>query len=146
MIVGGSAAEVAKWRSWLAPRQVGDAVRFIERIDAEDVPDYLAAADVLLSPRLRGANPPLKHVDYLKANRAVVATDTRPNRFYLDPSVAVLTGTSARAFADGILRLMSDQGLRERLVGSERPRIDDTYSSRSNERLGRVLRGSRTAP
>jgi hypothetical protein len=42
--------------------------------------------------------------------------------------VAVLTGTSARAFANGILRLMSDPSLRERLVGSDRPRIDDTYS------------------
>ena len=128
VIVGGSAAEVARWRSWLARRQAGDAVRLIERIDTEDVPDYLAAADVLLSPRLRGANPPLKHVDYLRANRAIVATDTTPNRFYLDPSVAVLTGTSARAFADGILRLMSDPSLQERLVGSDRPRIDDTYS------------------
>jgi glycosyltransferase involved in cell wall biosynthesis len=128
VIIGGSGAEVARWRSWLVSRQAADAVRFIERIDTDDVPDYLAAADVLLSPRLAGANPPLKHVDYLKANRAVVAIDTIPNRFYLDPSVAVVTGTTARAFADGILRLISDPALRNRLAGNDRPRIDDTYS------------------
>ena len=125
VIIGGSAAEIARWRNWLESRQVGHAVRFIERIGTDDVADYLAAADVLLSPRLAGANPPLKHVDYLKAKRAIVATDTTANRFYLDPSVAVLTEASARE----VRRRYPPAGLRTRRFGTGSPAATDPGST-----------------
>ena len=111
VIIGGSSDEVARWRKWLEASNAGDAVLFLPGIDPDDVPDYLAAADILLSPRSAGRGAPLKHLDYLKANRAIVATDTMANRFYLDPSVALLTGMTAQEFADGITTLIADPRL-----------------------------------
>jgi len=128
VIIGGSSDEVAKWRKWLDTSKGGDAVLFLPRVEPDDVPDYLAASDILLSPRLAGAGAPLKQLDYLKANRAIVAPDTMANRFYLDRSVALLTGTTAQEFADGITRLIVDQRLREVLARNGARRIEGMYS------------------
>jgi glycosyltransferase involved in cell wall biosynthesis len=118
VIIGGSIGDIAKWRGWLASRNAQHAVTFVHRVDTDDVPDYLAASDILLSPRLAGDGAPLKHLDYLKANRAIVATDTAANRFYLDPSVALLTEATPQDFAREISRLVGDHALRERLAGN----------------------------
>ncbi len=127
VIIGGSSDDVVGWRKWLEASNTGDAVLFLPGIVPDDVPDYLAAADILLSPRSAGSGAPLKHLDYLKANRAIVATDTVANRFYLDRSVALLTGTSAQEFADGIIRLIADPCLRERLAHNARQRVEGSY-------------------
>ena len=127
VIIGGSSNDVARWRKWLEASNAGGAVLFLPGIDPDDVPDYVAAADILLSPRLGGSGAPLKHLDYLKANRVIVATDTTANCFYLDASVALMTGTTAQEFADGIIRLIADPGLRERLAHNTRRRIAGSY-------------------
>lgn len=127
VIIGGSTDDIAKWRGWLAERNARDAVQFVHRVDTDEVPDYLAASDVLLSPRSTGQGAPLKHLDYLNANRAIVATDTAANRFYLDPSVALLTGETPREFADGISRLVADHALRARLARNGRLRVEGSY-------------------
>jgi glycosyltransferase involved in cell wall biosynthesis len=126
VIIGGSIGDVARWRDWLADRKADDAVKFVHRVDPDDVPDYLAASDVLLSPRLAGHGAPLKHLDYLKANRAIVATDTAANRFYLDRSVALLSEATPRSFAGEISRVVADRTLRERLARNVRLR-EATY-------------------
>ena len=129
VIIGGSSAEVARWRAWLEGRQAGDAVVFIERIATDDVPDHLAAADILLSPRYGWQQSTAQACRLPPGEARDRRASTRPpNRFYLDPTAAVLTAPTAQAFADGIIQLVSDRALRERLAGSVRPRIDDTYS------------------
>ena len=128
VIIGGSSDAVARWRKWLEASNAGDAVLFLPGIDPDDVPDYLAAADILLSPRSAGRGAPLKHLDYLKANRAIVATDTMANRFYLDRSVALLTGMTAQEFADGITTLIADPRIREVLARNGERRIEGSYS------------------
>ena len=54
VVIGGLADDVVRWRGWLAQRKAGDAVLFVPGVEPDDVPDYLAAADILLSPRTTG--------------------------------------------------------------------------------------------
>ena len=82
----------------------------------------------MLSPRLAGINTPLKLLDYLKAGRAIVATDTEANRLILDERTAVLAEAEPSAFADAILRLISDDALRDTLARAGRRLIDETYN------------------
>jgi glycosyltransferase involved in cell wall biosynthesis len=128
VIIGGSINDIARWHDWLGSRNAQDAVKFVGRVDTDEVPDYLAASDVLLSPRLAGHGAPLKHLDYLSANRAIVATDTTANRFYLDQTVALLTEATPVEFAGEISRLVADPALRARLARNGRARIEGSYS------------------
>ena len=128
LIVGGTPEEIDGRRAWLADRGIEARVTFLGRIPPDRLPDYLAAADLLLSPRISGINTPLKLLDYLKVSRPIVATDNAANRQLLDERCAVLTTATPAAFADGIARLVESPALRVQLAQDGRRRIDETFN------------------
>ncbi len=135
-IVGGSPAEIAARRRELAAAGCADRVRFPGLVPPDDLPHLLAAADILLSPRIAGRNTPLKLLDYLKAGRAVVACDNPANRLILDESNARLVAPEPAAFAGGLAALAADAGLRERLGAAGHRLYLDTYNyDRFKQRL-----------
>lgn len=128
VVIGGSPAEVEARRCRLAGQGGADRVTFAGHFPPDELPHYLAAADILLSPRLSGVNTPLKLLDYLKAGAAIAATDTTANRLILDENTAVLTEVSPAGFAAGITRLIADTELRASLACAGRRRIDEVYN------------------
>lgn len=115
VIVGGDQREIAHRQDWLGRRRIARSVTFVGKVPPDQLPNFLAAADILLSPRSAGLNTPLKLLDYLKAGRAIVATDHPANRRILDDSVALLVEATAPAFAAAISRSIGDRAGRQRL-------------------------------
>jgi len=109
VIIGGSDSEIAEKKSWLKQKSVSSAVTFVGKVPPDELPDYLAASDILLSPRMAGVNTPLKLLDYLKAGQAIVATDVPSNTLILDSSTAVIVSPEPEAFAEGICCLLSNE-------------------------------------
>lgn len=137
VIIGGSAEEIAQRMEWLRLRRIEAAVTFLGKIAPDELPNYLAAADILLSPRSAGINTPLKLLDYLKVGRAIVATDNPANRRILDDSVAVLVGPSAALFAQAISRLIDDADLRTQMGKRSRRVVTELYNFEEfKKRLG----------
>jgi len=137
VVIGGTGDEIEERRRAL-PEKVRANVSFPGKVPPEELPNYLAAADVLLSPRLAGINTPLKLLDYLKAGRAIVATSTEANRLILDESTAMLVDPDSEAFADGIRQLLSDDNARARLGEKGRRLIENKYNFEEfKKRLGR---------
>ncbi len=128
VIIGGSEAEITQRREQLAAEGLADRVDFVGKVNPDTLPSYLAAADVLLSPRIAGTNTPLKLLDYLKAGRAILATDIVSNRLILDEEVAVLVPAVPKAFAEGLRQLVQDPELRQRLGARGRERVDNAYN------------------
>jgi len=117
----GAASPAAEARLRAAAGVAGDgALRILARQPRERIPGYLAAADVLVSPRSWGDNLPLKVFDYLKAGKPVVATDIPAHRVALDDSRALLCGTSAEEIAAAVVRLLRDPALAARLAAAGR--------------------------
>ncbi|NQT92965.1 MAG: glycosyltransferase family 4 protein [Lentisphaerae bacterium] len=116
VIVGGTPDEIRERKAKLAECGADRAVLFPGKIPPDELPGYLAAADVLLSPRIAGTNTPLKVLDYLKAGGAIVATDHDAHRQILDESSAVLVEPSTAGIAEGILLLLGDEDRRHRLA------------------------------
>jgi len=111
---------------------------------ADEIPSYLAAADVLVSPRSRGTNTPLKIYQYLRAGRPIVATNLLTHTQVLDGRVAELTDPTPEAFAAGILRVLGDPEYAARLgrAAGELAATRYTYESyvaRTNEALGPIV-------
>ena len=115
IIIGGSPAEIHERKEALAAAGYPHTVLFLGHIPPDQLPDVLAATDILLSPRISGMNTPLKLLDYLKAGAAIVATDCEANRLILNHENAQLTPLTPECFAEGILALCRDPGRRERL-------------------------------
>lgn len=128
IIIGGSEAERAQRRAWLAERGCEDRVTFAGFIAPDELPHHLRAADILLSPRTSGVNSPLKMLDYLKAGRAIVATDIAANRELVDEQTAELVAPTPEGFAAGIAKLAADPAHREALATRGRCLIDETYN------------------
>ncbi len=72
------------------------------------VPACLLAADVLVSPRERGRNTPLKIFSYLRSGRPIVATDIASHTQVLDEWSSVLVPPSAQGLALGIRSLLDE--------------------------------------
>jgi glycosyltransferase involved in cell wall biosynthesis len=137
VIIGGSAAEIEQRRAWLRARGIERSVSFLGTVPPDELPSYLAAADVLLSPRIAGVNTPLKLLDYLKVGRAIVATDNPANRRILDESIAVLAEPRPLEFAEAISRWIADEGGRARMGERGRRRVEERYHFREfRRRLG----------
>ena len=75
VLAGGQPDQVdaARARRPRAPAS-DDVVIFAGQRPAEEIPAYLDAADVLVSPRSTGTNTPLKIYQYLRSGSPIVAT------------------------------------------------------------------------
>ena len=91
-------------------------LRVVERQPRADMAEYLALADVLVSPRAYGGNLPLKIFDYLAAGRPIVATDIPTHRTVLTEERAVLVEPSSAALAGGIVAVLGDPVRARRLA------------------------------
>jgi glycosyltransferase involved in cell wall biosynthesis len=139
VIIGGSAEEIEARSESLREQRCEDNVVFAGKIPPDELPNYLAAADILLSPRISGTNTPLKLLDYLKAGRCILATDNEANRQILDEASAYFVQTDVGSFAAGISALANDMALREKLASKGTALISDVYSyEQFKRRLGLV--------
>ncbi len=128
IVIGGTQADIDERQKWLADRDIGHSVVFLGTMDPDSIPAHLSACDILLSPRIAGRTNPTKVFDYLRAGRAICATDHAANRLILDESTSMLTQATSAAFAEGILRLVADPELRERLAANGRTLVEERYS------------------
>ena len=113
------AAQVAAARASVSRRSVSaDVVIFTGQRPAEEMPAYLDAATVLVSPRSTGTNTPLKIYQYLRSGRPIVATRSA----HAHAGAVDDDGVSRRADAGGVWR--------RRLLGA----LDDPGARRGDRR------------
>jgi glycosyltransferase involved in cell wall biosynthesis len=108
LLVGGSDPEIAALRARAKRLGVADHVILERSLPQAAIPAYLAAADVLVSPRVQGINSPGKLLNYLASGRPVVATDTLVHNQLLTEKSAILTPPSAAGLAAGLVTALTD--------------------------------------
>ncbi len=128
VIIGGNASEIESFSKILENQGVAENVSFVGKVDPDILPRYLGASDILLSPRASGVNTPLKILDYLKAGKAIVATDHPANRRLLDEQSAVLAVSEKKSFAAAIVALVKDANSRTRLGSNCRKMYEEKFT------------------
>jgi len=128
VIIGGQPADVARYEARSAALRIGHRVRFLGPRPVNNLNAYLTQADILISPRTKGQNTPMKVYSYMHASKAILATDIRSHTQALDPTCAVLTAATPPAFAEGLQRLASDPELRKRLGAASCAKVESEYS------------------
>jgi glycosyltransferase involved in cell wall biosynthesis len=128
LLAGGKPDQVRHAQMQAADAGIADVTTFAGEQPAGDIPAYLMAADVLVSPRSRGTNTPLKIYQYLRSGRPIVATRLLTHTQVLSDETAILTGASAGEFAAGILSAMNDPAAAAAIGRQARQLADTKYS------------------
>jgi glycosyltransferase involved in cell wall biosynthesis len=115
LCIGGSNREREKFQKLIHARQLDSYFILPGIIPVDEVPAHLELADILVSPRTKGTNTPLKIYSYLRAGRAIVATNLPTHVQVLNPRVALLTDPTPQAFAEGLVRALDNPELRQSL-------------------------------
>jgi glycosyltransferase involved in cell wall biosynthesis len=128
LLAGGRPDQIASARARAERLGIGGAVVFAGQRAAEEIPLFLDAADVLVSPRSTGTNTPLKIYQYLRSGRPIVATRLLTHTQVLNDDVAILTAATADAFAAGIETALSDRDRARAIADRARELADTKYS------------------
>jgi glycosyltransferase involved in cell wall biosynthesis len=128
VLAGGRPDQIESARKHALAAGVAAATVFAGQRPAEEIPAFLDAADVLVSPRSLGTNTPLKIYQYLRAGRPIVATRLLTHTQVLNDEVAFLTEATPAGFGAGIVAALTDTE-RARTVGDNARRLAETKYS-----------------
>jgi glycosyltransferase involved in cell wall biosynthesis len=128
LVAGGKPDQVARARQQARAAGIEGVTIFAGERPASEIPAFLLASDVLVSPRSRGTNTPLKVYQYLRAGRPIVATRLLTHTQVLDDETAILTGATPGEFANGILGALADPARASAIARHARQLAETKYS------------------
>jgi glycosyltransferase involved in cell wall biosynthesis len=128
VLAGGRPDQIAAAREQSKREGVAAAAIFAGQRPPDEIPAFLDAADVLVSPRSLGTNTPLKIYQYLRAGRPIVATRLLTHTQVLNDDVAILTEPTPEGFARGIAVALDDPD-RARALGARARQLAETKYS-----------------
>ena len=128
VMVGGAPHEIAAAHALLERAELADKVIFLGQIPASELVNVLVASDVLVAPRRTGTHAPMKVLDYLRAGRAIIATDCVANRRALTSACALFVPPTVEALASGVLLLLNDASRRGAMGEAGRCRAASNFS------------------
>lgn len=116
IFVGAKVYQAQEWTEKAARMGLAGHTLFMNVVPPEDSMVYLACASALISPRLDGTSTPLKIYSYLHAEKPIVATRITSHTQVLTDETALLVEPNPQAFAEGILKVLDNPELAERLA------------------------------
>ncbi len=128
LLAGGGTHHVARARERARAAGIEDVTIFAGERPAQEIPAYLLASDLLVSPRSRGTNTPLKIYQYLRSGKPIVATRLLTHTQVLSDETAILTGASAAEYAEGMLAGLTDRRRAAEVGRRARELADTKYS------------------
>ncbi len=110
VLIGGKEQQVEDLMKQVREQDLEDKVLLLGQKPPQDIPYYLKASDVLVSPRILGTNIPLKIYSYLKSGIPVVATNLYTHTQSLTPDISILVDPEPGAYAAGIREAVAAKG------------------------------------
>jgi glycosyltransferase involved in cell wall biosynthesis len=134
VIVGGRDDDIARYARRCASLGIRPAVFFLGPRPVSLLRDLLREADVLVSPRLKGLNTPMKIYSYLDSGTAVLATRLLTHTQVLDDQTAYLVDPEPVALGTGLAALLRDPSLRQRLASQAKDYVQREFTPEAARR------------
>jgi glycosyltransferase involved in cell wall biosynthesis len=134
VIVGGREEDIRRYRAVADRLGILARVHFLGPRPVSLLPDLLRQADVLVSPRLKGLNTPMKIYSYLDSGTAVLATRLRTHTQVLDDRTAYLVDPEPGPLGAGLAELLSDEPLRRRLAAHAKAYAQEEFTPEAARR------------
>ena len=128
VLVGGHPQQVSTYRQLAQELGITEIVHFTGQRPPEEMPQYMALADILLSPRREGTNTPLKLYTYLRSGKPIIATETYSHTELLSSDTSLLVPPTPEGLAQGALELLRDAEKAHRLGANGKKLADEQLS------------------
>jgi glycosyltransferase involved in cell wall biosynthesis len=134
VIVGGREDDIVHYGQRATALGINQAVHFLGPKPVSALGDLLREADVLVSPRLKGLNTPMKIYSYMDSGTAVLATRLRTHTQVLDDRNSYLVEPEPVALGTGLATLLKDDDLRERLAAEAKDHVQREFTPEAARR------------
>jgi glycosyltransferase involved in cell wall biosynthesis len=139
LFMGGEPAEIGALQARARAAGASDRCRFAGKRPPSELPAFLGVADVVASPRSRGANTPFKIFTYLASGKPLVATRIATHTQLLDDSLAFLVEPTPAGLASGIRKVLADPGAAAARAARGRALVDREHGpARHAEKVRRA--------
>lgn len=128
VLVGGDQKRIEQLKSLADKLSIRDYIIFTGTRPTEEMSSFTSLADVLVSPRIKGTNTPLKIYSYLNSGKPIVATDLLTHTQVLNPSVSILVKPNSNDFANAIIYLLNNPKIGKGLGEKGKKLMDEKYS------------------
>jgi glycosyltransferase involved in cell wall biosynthesis len=115
LLVGGEPHQIGALQRRAADLGLANSIRMVGKRPVEQMPEFMALATVLASPRLEPHVTPLKIYNYMASGRPIVATDLPTHTDVLDRNAAILVPPTADGLARGIMQVLDNPAEGDRL-------------------------------
>jgi glycosyltransferase involved in cell wall biosynthesis len=134
VIVGGRDEDIRRYQAVADGLGILPRVHFLGPHPVAMLSDLLRQADVLVSPRLKGLNTPMKIYSYLDSGTAVLATRLRTHTQVLNDRTAFLVEAEPEPLGAGLATLLSDGPLREQLATRAKEYVQEEFTPEAAQR------------
>ncbi len=128
VLVGGHPPQVSMYRQLAQELGIAEIVHFTGQRPPEEMPQYMALADMLLSPRREGTNTPLKLYTYLRSGKPIIATEIYAHTELLSSDTSLLVPPTPEGLAQGTLELLRDTEKAHKLGANGKKLADEQLS------------------
>lgn len=128
LMIGGRPEQVEQLQGLAHQLGAGENCTFTGQIAKSEVRQILESADVLVSPRSRGTNTPLKVYEQLASAKPLVATAIWSHTQVLSEDVCFLVEPEPEAMARGLVRAMTDAEAVQQRVQAALRLYESAYS------------------
>ncbi len=128
LVVGGEPSQVEAATAKANANGASAIMVFTGQQPAREIPGFVEAADLLVSPRIRGTNTPLKIYSYLRSGKPIVATNLLTHTQVLTPQIARLVDPKPEPFAAAVLQLIDEPAEGARLAAGAQAIAREKYS------------------
>ncbi len=134
VIIGGASEDIAHYKLRAKELGIQKHTHFLGPKPVSMMGSFFKATDLLVSPRISGGNTPMKIYSYLDAGKATIATNLSTHTQVLDEKTAVLEKPEPEPFAQGMIRLLQNQQLRETIAKQAKTVAQEKHSFETFER------------
>jgi glycosyltransferase involved in cell wall biosynthesis len=139
VIIGGIQKDIEYYLEKSFNLGIENRVHFLGPRPFKELDEYLAEADIIVCPRIKGVNTPMKIFPYLHSGKPVIATDLYTHNQILTENEAYLAPANAKGFSKAIVSLTESVELRKKYGKNGQKFIEDNHTYESHkERLNKA--------
>lgn len=127
-IIGGNNSSIKKYQQKSSALGIASRVRFFGPRPLACMAELFTQADILVSPRVKGTNTPMKIYSYLQSGKPILATNLPTHTQALDRTTAMLADPNPDKFAAAMMSLLENPGLGRQLAERAAVLAETKYS------------------